>query len=67
MISPKWRAFLQAKVSLIAIATQMVAEPRPESSIKNSVDNKKITCVLVDKNVKVKKKKQSQFGDLCLA
>lgn len=49
-----------AKVSLIAIVTQMVAEQRPESCIKNSVDNKKITCVLVGKNVKVEKNKKTK-------
>ena len=38
----------------------MITEPGPESFIKNRVDNKKISCMLVDKKVSVEKKKQQQ-------
>ena len=37
------------------MATEMITEPGPESCIKNRVDNKKISCMLVDKKVSVEK------------
>ena len=42
------------------MATQMITEPGPESCIKNRVDNKKVNCMLVDKNVSVEKKNNNK-------